>query len=170
MRNAPARFNEEKLLWLNAEHIKRAEPGALGRQLERFLLEIGCNVFGGPAPADVAALYRERASTLVEMANAARYLYVERPEISDELRGQHLGESSRALLRPLAPRLATVGWQRETIAALLKSFAAEQGVKMPQVMMPVRVAVSGSVSTPAVDAVLAVLGRERTLERLAAVA
>ena len=125
---SPARFDGDKLSWLNAEHIKRADPAHLGKALERFLLAIGCNIVGGPDPADVGQLYRERAPTLVEMAEAARYLYMP-AQINDALR-----------------------------------------VQMPQVMMPVRVAVSGSTSTPAVDAVLAVLGREKTMQRLAAAA
>ena len=166
---SPARFDGDKLSWLNAEHIKRADPAHLGKALERFLLEIGCNVNGGPDPVDVGQLYRERATTLVEMAEAARYLYMP-AQITDALRAQHLGDASRELLAALLPQLDAVSWKREAIAALLKAFVAERGVKMPQVMMPVRVAISGSTSTPAVDAVLAVLGRERTMQRLAAAA
>ena len=101
------------------------------------------------------------------MSESARYLY-QMPDIPEPLGTQHLGDDGRKVLRALLPRLEAVSWQRDTLAALLKAFAVEQGVKMPQVMMPVRVAVSGSASTPAVDAVLAVLGRERTLERLSA--
>jgi glutamyl-tRNA synthetase len=55
---SPARFNAEKLAWLNAEHIKRADPAFLGSRLEHFLLQLGCNVVGGPDPIDVAQLYR----------------------------------------------------------------------------------------------------------------
>ena len=163
---SPARFNAEKLAWLNAEHIKRADASRLGALLRRFLVDAGCDPAAGPDPAVVAELYRERATTLVEMAQSARFLY-QRPEVPDALRAQHLSEAAVALLRDLAPRLQGLSWQREDIAAALKAFATERQVKLPQVMMPLRVAISGSASTPAVDAVLVTLGRERTLERLA---
>ena len=165
---SPARFNAEKLSWMNAEHIKRADRERLGMLLRKFLSDAGCEPQTGPDPADVAELYRERATTLVEMAQSARYFY-QQPEVPDALRAQHLSAAALALLRDLHPRLASVAWRRDNIAATLKAFAAEQQVKLPQIMMPIRVAVSGSASTPALDAVLAVLGRERTLERLAAV-
>ena len=164
---SPARFNAEKLAWLNSEHIKRADPKVLGAQLEHFLLQIGCNVVGGPDPVDVGQLYRERAIDLRQMAEAARYLYGP-PFISDELRAQHLGEDAKAIIGALLPKLEALLWEREAIGAALKAFVAERKVKMPQVMMPVRVAVSGTTQTPAVDAVLAVLGASRTIERLSA--
>ncbi|MFS8087451.1 MAG: glutamate--tRNA ligase, partial [Acidobacteriota bacterium] len=97
-----------------------------------------------------------------------RYLY-HKPALPEALRTQHLSPAGISVLLALGPRLGTISWQRDAIAATLKAFAAEQGIKLPQVMMPLRVAVSGSASTPAVDAVLAVLGRELTLERLRAV-
>jgi glutamyl-tRNA synthetase len=165
---SPARFNSEKLAWLNAEHLKRADGQRLGKLLEPFLLAVGCDPRAGPEPAQVAELYRERATTLVEMAEAAHYLY-HRPKVPEALRAQHLSPAASAMLKALTPRLGAIEWARDVIASTLKSFAAEQGIKVPQVMMPLRVAVSGSASTPAVDAVLAVLGRTRTLERLAAV-
>ena len=164
---SPARFNAEKLAWLNSEHIKRADPQLLGGELEHFLLQAGCNVVGGPDPADVGQLYRERAIDLKQMAESAQYLYGP-PLISDELRAQHLGKDAKELVAALLPKLEAVAWEREAIGAALKAFVAERKVKMPQVMMPVRVAVSGTTQTPAVDAVLAVLGRTRTLERLSA--
>ena len=135
--------------------------------LEPFLSATGCDLRTGPDAPQVAELYRERATTLVEMAESAHYLY-RRPEIPEPLRAQHLAGGAAAMLQTLALRLAAIDWTREAIASTLKSFALEQGIKLPQVMMPVRVAVSGSASTPAVDAVLAVLGREPTLERLTA--
>ena len=164
---SPARFNAEKLAWLNSEHIKRADPQFLGGELEHFLLQAGCKVVGGPDPVDVGQLYRERAIDLQQMAESAQYLYGP-PLISDELRAQHLGDDAKALVAALLPKLEALAWEREAIGAALKAFVAERKVKMPQVMMPVRVAVSGTTQTPAVDAVLAVLGRTRTLERLTA--
>jgi len=166
---SPARFNAEKLAWLNAEHIKRAPADRLGAMLDTFLRKEGIDPANGPAPAAVADIYRERATTLVEMANAARYFYAA-PAIPDALRAQHLTDTSRALLAALRPRLAGIEWDRETLMPALKAFAAEHVVKLPQLMMPLRVALSGGTTTPSLDAVMTVLGRERTLARIDALA
>ena len=162
---SPARFNGEKLKWLNAEHIKRAPGQRLGALLEPLLRASGIDVESGPPPEAVADLYRERAATLREMAGAVRYLYAP-PSIPDALRAEHLAPPAREMLAALRARLAGLDWSRESLLRSIKSFAAERNVKLPQVMMPLRVALSGGTSTPGLDAVMAVLGRERTLERI----
>src|SRR6266542_2030280 len=72
---APARFDGDKLRWVNHEHIKRLPDAALGERLCPFLERAGLDVSRGPSPASVAALLRDRAATLVEMAEMARYFY-----------------------------------------------------------------------------------------------
>ncbi|MEO7762462.1 MAG: glutamate--tRNA ligase, partial [Casimicrobiaceae bacterium] len=162
---SPARFDGQKLSWLNAEHIKLASAARLGAALLPFLRAEGLDVDAGPPPEAIAELYRERATTLVEMAHSVRYFY-QAPQIPETLRTEHLSDPARALLAELRPRLAQADWSRAALLPLLKTFAAEQSVKLPQVMMPLRVALSGGVSTPSLDAVMSVLGRERTLERI----
>jgi glutamyl-tRNA synthetase len=166
---SPARFNGEKLKWLNAEHIKLAPSERLGELLAPFLIAIGVDPRSGPSPAAAADLYRERATSLTGMAAAVRYLY-EAPQIPDALRSEHLTSSARELLAALRSRIASLEWSREALLPALKTFAGEKNVKLPQIMMPLRVALSGGTSTPSLDAVMAVLGRERTLERIDAVA
>ena len=123
---SPARFNGEKLAWLNGEHIKRTDAARLGALLEPFLIADGSDPRTGPSPASIADLYRERAATLVEMAHAVRYFY-RAPEVPGALQDQHLSEASRALLHKLAERLAAIDWMREAILATIKAFATEQG-------------------------------------------
>jgi glutamyl-tRNA synthetase len=62
--------------------------------------------------------------------------------------------------------MASHAWTREAIAALLKATAAKHGLKPPKVMMALRVLVAGTTQTPAIDAVLALLGRERARMRI----
>jgi glutamyl-tRNA synthetase len=63
--------------------------------------------------------------------------------------------------------LADIDWTREAIMQALKSSATRHGLKPPQVMMAMRVLVAGTRSTPAIDAVLALLGRDPTRARMA---
>jgi glutamyl-tRNA synthetase len=163
---APARFDMDKLHWVNHEHLKRLPEAELGISLVPFLLRAGFDVFHGPDPAAVGGLLRDRSRTLVEMAAAASYFYVE-PSLTREAIAQHVGDIVRPALLELEESFAAMPWQRETIAAALKESAARHGLKAPQVMMPLRYLVAGTPSTPAIDAVLALLGRDKVRARVA---
>ncbi len=165
--SSPGRFDPEKLRWVNQEHMKRATESELGALLVPFLQRIGLDPAAGPNPAAVAALLKDRASTLVEMANAARYFYATVAPNPDLIR-QHISGASRPALIEIAEAMGTLTWTREAIAALLKSTAAKHGLKAPQVMMALRVLVAGASQTPAIDAVLALLGPETARKRIAA--
>jgi glutamyl-tRNA synthetase len=165
--SSPGRYDPDKLAWVNQEHLKRMNADALGERLAPFLARAGCDVARGPAPADVAALLRDRATTLVEMANAASYFYLTPPPVP-ELVAQHVTPANRAALAELAAALATVEWTKEAIGALLKATAAKHGLKPPQVMMPLRALVCATTQTPAIDAVLALVGRDAVRARIAA--
>ena len=160
-----SRFDAEKLLWLNHEHIKRADGASLAVQLVPFLQKNGFSLDAGPDVARVADLLRDRAATLVDMANAARYFYV-RPVFDAVLLNQHLGEAAKPALDELTASLAYTTWSKGEINAATKVCIAKNGLKMPQLMMPLRVLVTGQTQTPAIDAIMDVLGREEVLIRL----
>ncbi|MEO8676915.1 MAG: glutamate--tRNA ligase [Casimicrobiaceae bacterium] len=164
---APSRFDLAKLRWFNHEHMKRAPDDALGRALEPFLRSARLDPAQGPPAADVAAVLRDRVNTLVEMADAAHYFY-STPHPALEKIAEFVNEGNRAALAALAEHFADVEWKRETILSAIKIGATKHGLKPPQVMMPLRVLVCGTPQTPAIDAVLALLGRETTRTRLAA--
>jgi glutamyl-tRNA synthetase len=164
LHSAAARFDPAKLEWLNHEHLKRLEPAMLAPLLAPFLAAAGLDVAGGPPVEAVAALLRERAPTLAAMAEQARYFY-RAPEIDGAMTGQ-VTPRNRAALEAVATRLGDAGWTRESIAAALKAAAAEHQLKAGEVMMPVRWLVAGNGHTPAIDAVLEVIGRDEVLARM----
>ncbi len=164
-----AQFNTEKLDWLNGEYLKRAPPERLGALLLPFLERSGLNVAGGPPVERVAELLRDRSPTLVAMAAQAHYFYV-RPAVAAEALAAHLVEAARPILATLVRQLAEIDWNRAALGAAIKSAAASGGLKMPQVMMPLRVSLTGQAQSPSVDAVLEVLGREESLARLSPLA
>jgi glutamyl-tRNA synthetase len=114
----------------------------------------------------VAAQLRDRAGTLVEMADAAHYFYAA-PKPDPAKLAPQLQGGVRPALVALHAHFADVEWTREAIAQALKSSATRHGLKPPQVMMAMRVLVAGTTSTPAIDAVLALLGRDDTRARMA---
>jgi len=89
---------------------------------------------------------------------------------NDELRAQHLTASAQQALSDFAKQAESIAWNRVEIAALIKSLLAAHGLKMPQLAIPLRVAVAGTTQTPAIDAVLEILGKQTVLERIATAA
>jgi glutamyl-tRNA synthetase len=164
---SPSRFDLAKLRWFNHEHMKRAPVETLGRELEPFLRRAGLDPAHGPPAAEVAALLRDRATTFVEAADAAHYFYTT-PHPTPEKVAEFVNDGNRAALVQLVADFEAVAWTRESIGAAIKHNATKHGLKPPQVMMPLRILVCGTPQTPAIDAVLALLGRETTRARLTA--
>ena len=160
-----AQFNTEKLKWLNHEYVKRSEPAELASLLAPFIANAGLDITHGPELNRVAELLRERSPTLVEMAAAAHYFY-RRPAIDAVLLAQHLGDAALPALAELQHVLASLAWNKTEISAAIKAQVAKHGLKMPQLMMPLRVLLTGQTQTPAIDAIADVLGREEVLARL----
>jgi glutamyl-tRNA synthetase len=180
---SPARFDAEKFEWLNGEHIKRLPIDELAKRLEPFLKEEGYStspsmgrrheVTGGdgvphaPSALAVAELLRERAPTLKKMAAMASYCYVA-PTVDAALLAQHLNDANQPAIACVNEQLANVEWSKSALAAMLKEAQTKFNVKTPQVMMPLRVMLTGSAQAPAVDALLLTLGREMALARIRA--
>jgi glutamyl-tRNA synthetase len=165
--SSPGRFDPDKLKWVNHEHIKRLSQAELGALLTPFLDRAGLDRTSGPDPASVAALLRDRTATLAEMADAAHYFYAAIHPTPERL-AEHVNDANRGALVELHEVFADLPWQREAITAALKAAAAKHQLKPAQVMMAMRVLVAGTPSTPAIDAVLALIGRDAVRARVAA--
>jgi glutamyl-tRNA synthetase len=165
--SSPGRFDPEKLRWLNHEHIKRLPDAELGRRLAPFLESAGLRVDAGPPVAEVAALLRDREATLADMADAAHYFYAPVHAPPEKL-AEFVTASTRPALVDLYAEFATLAWTRESIGAAVKSAAARHGLKAPPLMMALRILVTGTPQTPAIDAVLSLVGRDATRERMRA--
>jgi len=163
---SPARFDPEKLRWLNAQYLKQADDARLAALTEPFLARDGCDTKNGPTLARVVALLKERVNTVEELADAAVYFY-RALEPSDELKKQHYSLEVRPALSDLAARLASAEWSRAGISEAIKAVLASSKLKMPKIAMPLRVMVTGEAQTPSVDAVLELIGRDEVLARLA---
>src|SRR5690348_1736006 len=170
---SPARFDPEKLAWLNHEHIKRLPDDELGRRLAPFLAAEGLDVAAGPPPATVAGLLKERTATLTEMADAAHYFYASSDHLyasstaMSAMLAERLTPQVRPALQALYDRLATTEWTRASITQAIRDVATAHALKPGQVMMPLRALVTGQPQTPPIDAVLELVGRDATRDRMA---
>jgi len=164
--SSAAQFNTEKLRWLNQHYIKLADNTRLAGLVGGHLAARGVTVSDTPPLESVIALYKDRAATLLELADEAEVFYVDVHPSQEALDAQLLPEVMPAL-RELAARLAEVEWVVPALGALIKEVLAQHKLKMPKLAMPLRVMLVGQTHTPSVDAVLALFPRETVLARIA---
>jgi glutamyl-tRNA synthetase len=163
---SPAKFNPEKLMWLNQQYLKQADDARLAQLVKPFLQTDCCDSEHGPDLPKVVALLKERVSTLEELADAAVYFY--RPlEPHEDIKAQHFTAQVKPALESLMGVLEGVEWAREAIHAAVKESAQQHGLKMGQVAMPLRVMITGETQTPSIDATLELIGRAEVLRRMA---
>lgn len=172
-----ARFDFAKLDALNGVHMRKMDDRAL---LDIFVATLPY-LEGGPALAArlddtrkaqlLAALpgLKERAKTLVELADGAGFLFVERPLPIDDKAAALLNADARTILRGAHAALQTVSgeWTAAAAEAAVREFATAGGHKLGAVAQPLRAALTGRSTSPGVFDVLAVLGREESLARIA---
>ncbi|WP_395060124.1 glutamate--tRNA ligase [Polaromonas sp.] len=160
-----AQFDEAKLRWVNAQHLKVMSDENLADQVAPFLDE--STVAGLDAPRRVAAcaLLKDRCSTLVELAEWMAVLVSDEPVAAEEIQAHVPAEVYPAVAR-LAELLGEAEWTKPAIAAVIKQVLAETGLKMPQLAMPVRVLVAGRTQTPSLDALLSLMDRTKVISRL----
>ena len=162
-----AQFNTEKLNWLNAHYLKRAEPARLATLVLPRLEARGVTISTAPSLEAIIALYRERVANLNELADAAELFYIDIAPKA-ELLARHLTAEALPALADFIAGLADVAWEPVAIGALIKQSVSAHGLKMPKLAMPLRVLLTGQEQTPSVDALIALFPRELALERLAA--
>jgi len=160
-------FNPEKLLWLNQQHIIAAPAQRLGAALIPYLKAAGLDPEQGPNPEDVADVFRERAQTLVDMAESSRYCYTDFDEID--------AKAAKKNLRPVVLEPVTMArdalaklesWDAISIDETIHNVAASSDINMGKLGQPIRVAVTGGSVSPPIDATVWLVGRDRTLKRL----
>ncbi len=172
---SPARFDFAKLENLNGHYIRATSDADLLAALEAVLPHIA----GGDAltaklsPALRATLVaampglKERAKTLVELFEASRFLWTDRPLPMTEQAAALLTAEARATIGSLLPELdAVAGWTAAAIEAVVRGFAERSGQKLGSVAQPLRAALTGKTTSPPIFDVLAVLGRDESIARL----
>jgi glutamyl-tRNA synthetase len=159
-----AQFDEAKLKWVNAQHLKAMADDALAPLVSVELAKRGITA-DERLPA-ICGLFKDRCDTLLVLADWATAFYNDVTPQSDDV-AKHITPAVLPALDALAAKLGALAeWSTANVSAAFKEVLAEQGLKMPQLAMPVRVLVMGTPQTPSVDAVLFLCGKEKVLARL----
>src|SRR5215467_1523789 len=172
---SPARFDFARLESLNGHYIRQTSDSDLLAALEQVLPHIQ----GGPELASkltpdlrgklVSAMpgLKERAKTLVELLESARYIYADRPLALDDKAAGLLTAEARSLLGEISEELKQVEpWTVEATEQTVRAFAERRGIKLGGVAQPLRAALTGRTTSPPIFDVLAVLGKSESLGRL----
>jgi glutamyl-tRNA synthetase len=164
---AASAFNPEKLLWLNQQHLMRAQPKDIVPHLRWHLARLGIYSQDEPLLEGIVLAQRERAKTLKEMAENSRFFFGDEVAIDSKAADKHLTAEARSLLGELRARFAGIEtWSAPAVHMVLEGLATEKSLGLGKVAQPLRVAVSGGTVSPPIDVTLALLGQARTLARL----
>ena len=164
-----SQFDETKMRWVNAQHMKLCDNAVLARLVAEQLGRRGIAAAADERLAAMCALFKDRCSTTVELADWLSIYFVDVQPAEADL-AQHLNEVSRPALVQLRDRLAALEtWDAAAINAAIKAVIGELKIKMPQLAIPLRVLVCGRAQTPSVDAVLALFEKNIVLKRLQSV-
>jgi glutamyl-tRNA synthetase len=159
-----AQFDEAKLKWVNAQHLKVMADDALASLVSAELAKRGITA-DDRLPA-ICGLFKDRCDTVLVLTDWATAFYKDVTPQADDV-AKHITPVVLPALDALATKLGALAeWSIPTVSAAFKEVLTEQGLKMPQLAMPVRVLVMGTPQTPSVDAVLFLCGKEKVLARL----
>ncbi|MBV8166359.1 MAG: glutamate--tRNA ligase, partial [Alphaproteobacteria bacterium] len=166
-----ARFDFTKLQSLNGHYLRQRDDRDLaGLIAPRLEAALGRALSPAEAArlAPAMATLKGRAKTLVELAEAAKFYVATRPLALDQKAAALLAGVARATLGQLGAVLAGVAdWQGPALEAAVRDFATANGLKLGDVAQPLRAALTGSLVSPPIFDVMAALGRDETLGRIA---
>lgn len=164
-----ARFDFAKLQNLNAQYLREGDDGelsaAVGERLSQRLR----------APLDEAALARleigmnglkQRAKLLTDLTDSSLIYATDASPEPDEKALAMLASGHDVLAALIAALTASASWSAEALEAVVRDWAAASGKKLGEAAQPLRAALAGSLVSPPIFEVMAILGRELSLKRL----
>jgi len=168
--SSPAVFNAEKLLWLNATYLKTADPKAILPALRALLATRGIgSTVSDERIADVFLAHRERARTLVEIADAVMMYVPGLRQIDAEAGQKFLTPDALPFLKRVCDLLRAAPFEKPAQEQIFATMMAETGQKMAKLAQPLRVALTGKSVSPGIYDVLRLLGKDEALARVTSV-
>ena len=160
-------FDIEKLTWLNQQYIKNADPDRLVPELLWQLEHLGVTADAGRDLEGIVRALQERSTTMLEMAQGALFFFQDFDAYHEKAAKQHLRPVVLEPMRKVRAELAGLGeWNADSVHQVINGVADAMELKLGKVAQPIRVAVSGGPVSPPIDQTLALLGRDKTLQRI----
>jgi glutamyl-tRNA synthetase len=158
-----AQFDEAKLRWVNAQHLKAMNGDALAVRVQLHLQAIG--ISPDERLSAMCDVFKDRCDTTVALADWVQRFYQPVQASAEDL-ALHVTDEVRPALNALAEGLKTIDWDKTAIAGVIKQVLQSHELKMPQLAMPARVLLLGTPQTPSLDAVISLFRREDAISLL----
>jgi glutamyl-tRNA synthetase len=160
-------FDPEKFEWVNSQHMKQIPIETLAEMTIPFYETLGLKAEPGPWLNKVAELYVERGRTLVEVAEKSAQFFQEDVELDPKAAKKFLRPVVLEPLLAVRDGLAALNeFEKEPVEKVFSDTCEKFEIKLGKVAQPVRVAVTGTSVSPGIHETLALLGKNRTLDRL----
>jgi glutamyl-tRNA synthetase len=160
-------FNPEKLRAINGDHIKATRAEDLARYLIPFITAKGYSVKEEDRLMKIAEAFRDRAKTLVEMADQAEFCFRETIEYQEEAAARFLNPDVLPILETLTNQIRNMDTiDSQGLETMVRHLAETMGVKLGKVAQPARVALTGTTASPGLFEVMEILGKAQVLQRL----
>ncbi|HOI44292.1 MAG TPA: glutamate--tRNA ligase [Candidatus Aminicenantes bacterium] len=173
MNDVQAKFDIQKLRWMNGEYIMKKKTAELLPLVKGQLESRGFDLAGFPEEyiASALDLYKVRIKVLSDFPRAADFFFKDEFDREDEGKKFTGSEENRRNIGLFADRLEKLTcWNRAEIEKACRDLAEAKGWKAAQIIHPTRMAVSGKTKGAGLFEMMEVLGREKTLMRMRSVA
>jgi len=166
---SPGVFNQEKLLALNAEHIRHSTPRQLLPHLRPFLdaREFEMADPMTPASEKLIETLSPRSKTLEELAENTRFFYEAEIQYEEKAAKKFLKPAALAPLEQIYGQLESLpDFEEKALEDAFRAVMESSGLKLGKIAQPVRVALTGKTVSPGIFEVIALIGRSKTLNRI----
>ncbi len=171
IQRSPARFDLDKLGWVNQQWLQQADLAELDAELAALAPTLQRPWQAGPAGEAAIALLRPRCRTLKEIVEQAGFLFAAPERYDDKDYAKHVRANTPGVLDSYARRLEAVDdWAEPSLKQAAQETVAECEIGFAKLGMPARLALAGQAQAPALEGILLALGREASLARLRALA
>jgi glutamyl-tRNA synthetase len=160
-------FDPDKLLALNAEHIKATAPANLVVPFTPFLKDCGIEIKDDDYSHNVIETLIPRSKTLEEMAQSALFFYLDDITYEEKAARKFLKPAALAPMKLLTEKLGNLAnYSQENLEDVFKNVMDQTGLKLGKIAQPVRLALTGKTASPGIFEIIAILGPERVIPRL----
>lgn len=160
-------FDRKKLDSISQQHLQTADASRLAAALQPLVSERAIDTETGPALATVANTLRERAKTLVDMADALSYFYAPPTQYDEKAAAKLFKPAAASLLAALKSRLEVLpSWDADALQGAIQATVDEAGVGFGKLGQPLRLAITGVTASPSTNEVMAALERDDVLARI----
>ncbi|MDH5184688.1 MAG: glutamate--tRNA ligase [Gammaproteobacteria bacterium] len=164
---AASTYNQDKLLWINHQYIMNSDPAHIAHHLSVHMGKLDIDPSVGPNIEEVIVAQREKAKTLVELADTCAFYYRDPSEYNAKTAKKAFVEAAiEPLTRARDGLLVLDDWRREPIHAVLEQVVTELEIGFGQIGMPVRLALTGGAPSPELDLTICLVGKDAATRRI----